>query len=79
MKILIVYDSQYGNTEKIARPIADKLVEKGGRLIFPPEGFYVSGTEGPLKDGELERAAEWGKNCWQYNHHIIKRKELSVP
>jgi flavodoxin len=44
-----------------AKPIADKLVEKGGRLIFPPEGFYVSGTEGPLKDGELERAAEWGK------------------
>jgi flavodoxin I len=34
---------------------------KGGTLVLPPEGFYVTGTKGPLKDGELERAAGWGK------------------
>jgi flavodoxin I len=44
-----------------AKPIADRLVKKGGRLIAPPEGFYVQGTEGPLKEGELERALEWAK------------------
>jgi hypothetical protein len=26
-----------------------------------PEGFYVQGTEGPLKQGELERAASWAR------------------
>ncbi|PHS33910.1 MAG: nitric oxide synthase [Alkaliphilus sp.] len=44
-----------------ASPIADKLVKKGGDLIIPPEGFFVKDSEGPLKDGELERAADWAK------------------
>ena len=42
-----------------AKPISDALVKKGGTLVAQPEGFYVEDTEGPLKDGELERAAEW--------------------
>jgi flavodoxin I len=41
--------------------IADILKEKGGKLLAPPEGFIVNGTKGPLKDGELERAAEWAE------------------
>jgi flavodoxin len=44
-----------------AKPIGDKLTTKGGALVLPPEGFYVKGSEGPLKDGELERAAGWAK------------------
>lgn len=44
-----------------AKPIADRLKTKGGELALPPEGFFVEGTEGPLKQGELERAAEWAK------------------
>jgi len=44
-----------------AKPIADKLEKKGGELIILPEGFFVKGTEGPLKDGELERDADWAK------------------
>lgn len=42
-----------------AKPIANRLVKKGGELVMPPEGFFVQDTEGPLKDGECERAAEW--------------------
>ncbi len=42
-----------------AEPIADRLRKKGGELIIAPEGFLVKGTEGPLKEGELERAADW--------------------
>jgi flavodoxin len=42
-----------------AKSIADRLVGKGGELVVPPAGFFVEGTEGPLKHGELERAAEW--------------------
>ncbi len=44
-----------------AKPIAGRLKKKGGDLVLPPEGFWVKGTEGPLKEGELERAAEWAK------------------
>ena len=42
-----------------AEPIAGRLQKKGGVLAVPPEGFYVHDTEGPLLEGELERAAEW--------------------
>jgi flavodoxin len=44
-----------------AKPISDNLVKKGGNLVSPPEGFYVKESEGPLKEGELERAASWAK------------------
>jgi flavodoxin I len=40
--------------------LARSLQAKGGNLVAPPEGFFVLGTRGPLKDGELERAAGWG-------------------
>jgi len=42
-----------------AKPIAEHLKKKGGTLVVPPEGFYVNASEGPLKDGELERVAAW--------------------
>ena len=45
-----------------AKPIANNLQKKGGELSLPPEGFFVEGTEGPLKTGELERAADWAKH-----------------
>ena len=41
--------------------IAGSLRKKGGTLIASPEGFFVEGTEGPLTEGELERAAGWAK------------------
>jgi flavodoxin len=44
-----------------AEPIAKRLEKKGGHLAVPPEPFYVSDTEGPLLDGELERAANWAR------------------
>lgn len=46
-----------------AKPIADGLKQKGGNLTLPPEGFIVKDTEGPLKEGELERAADWAKSA----------------
>ena len=42
--------------------IAVSLKEKGGDLVIPPEGFFVKGIKGPLKEGELERAAVWAKS-----------------
>lgn len=48
----------FGNA---AGRIAGQLTKKGGVLIVPPEGFFVTGTKGPLKEGELERAANWAR------------------
>jgi len=41
--------------------LAKSVKEKGGTLLGSPEGFFVEKTEGPLKEGELERAAAWAK------------------
>jgi len=41
--------------------IARSLESSGGTLLAPPEGFVVLGTKGPLKEGELERAAGWAR------------------
>lgn len=42
-------------------PITKTLVKKGGILTVSSEGFLVEGTEGPLKEGELERATAWAQ------------------
>lgn len=42
-----------------ADPIARQLQCKGGELVAPPQGFFITDTKGPLKEGELERAARW--------------------
>ena len=44
-----------------AEPIGKRLSKKGGEPTLPPEGFFVSDSEGPLTEGELERAADWAK------------------
>ncbi len=40
------------------------LQKKGGQLAGPTAGFFVRESEGPLEDGELERAAEWAKTIF---------------
>ena len=42
--------------------IANGLAAKEGTLISPPVGFIVTGKEGPLKEGELERAVSWARS-----------------
>ena len=44
-----------------ADKIAKNLKDKGANPVVPAEAFYVMGKEGPLKEGELERAAAWAK------------------
>ena len=41
--------------------ISEGLEKRGGHVTMPPEGFYVRGTEGPLLEGEIERAADWAR------------------
>lgn len=45
-----------------APKMAVTLKEKGWTLVGEPGGFFVRGLKkGPLKDGEIERAAAWAK------------------
>ena len=48
-------------TGSAARTMAKKLQEKGGSLLLDPESFFVKGMEGPLRSGELDRAATWAR------------------
>lgn len=44
-----------------AEPIAKALKRKGGQAVGEPAGFFIQAKEGPLCDGELERAAAWAR------------------
>ncbi|MFL5913527.1 MAG: flavodoxin family protein [Gaiellaceae bacterium] len=44
-----------------ARGADKRLRSRGFRPVARPESFWVSGTFGPLRDGEVERAHRWGE------------------
>jgi flavodoxin-like protein len=48
-------------TGSAARGIAKRLRRRGFDLIADPESFLVDDSEGPLAEGELDRAREWGR------------------
>lgn len=44
-----------------AHGMARRVRHRGYRLAAEPESFFVHGTPGPLEEGELDRAEEWGR------------------
>ena len=52
-----------------AKSAAKALRARGFRRAEHGETFWVEDTDGPLKDGELERAEEWG-------HELGNRADL---
>lgn len=50
-----------GESAYAAPRIAAVLEKAGATMVVAPEGFIVTDTEGPLREGELERAAEWAR------------------
>jgi flavodoxin len=48
-------------TGSAAKVMAGKLQEMGASLLAPAESFFVQGREGPLREGELDRAARWAR------------------
>ena len=44
-----------------ARGIARRRRQHGYAPAAAPQSFLVEGAPGPLRAGELERAADWGK------------------
>jgi flavodoxin len=45
-----------------AKKMAHTLRDQGADLISEPMPFYVQGSEGPPRRGEIEKAARWGKS-----------------
>jgi hypothetical protein len=43
-----------------ARPASRQLKRHGFGVAGKPEGFIVTGSQGPLREGELDRARAWG-------------------
>jgi hypothetical protein len=59
-----VFDTSYRMSRWLApftaaRKLASRLRRLGGKRIVPPETFHVEGREGPLCEGEIERAKAW--------------------
>jgi flavodoxin I len=47
-----------------AQRIANRLKRAGATLLMPPESIFVAEWEGPLEQGELERAVQWVKQVY---------------
>jgi flavodoxin len=47
-----------------ARKLARALRRLGGRQVVPAETFHVVAREGPLYEGEIERAQTWAESVW---------------
>ena len=45
-----------------ARKLCDELGSRGAEIISAPQPFYVKGTEGPLRSGEVEKAEFWARS-----------------
>lgn len=48
-----------------ARKISRQLANKGAEIIAKPNPFQVKGKTGPLAEGEIQRAKEWGASLQQ--------------
>jgi flavodoxin len=44
-----------------ARKMSRALKDAGASIVAGPMAFYVKGSEGPLRKGEVERAAAWAE------------------
>ncbi len=73
-KQIATFDTRIdSNTQKIGLKLVMRIIKyasekmtslslkQGAFSIAQPEGFIVTGTKGPLKEGELQRAELWAK------------------
>jgi flavodoxin len=63
-KMAAAFDTRFAKprwlTGSAALRITRTLRRSGYRLVAPPESFFVLHTEGPLRDGDEDRARAWG-------------------
>ena len=65
-----VFDTSYKmswllNQFTASKRLASKMRKKGAKIVAPPEIFQVTEREGPLYEGELDRAQAWAKSLRQ--------------
>ncbi len=82
-KAVAAFDTSYKMADRnspkwLARfTAAPKLMRKlrklGGKRIAPPETFFVKDREGPLYEGEIERAGRWAASL---KDSMLSRKDL---
>lgn len=75
-KLFAAFDTSYEmswwlNHFTAGKKISQKLRKLGGKRIVPPEIFLVSGREGPLVDGEIERAKSWAASLLKLSKNKI--------
>lgn len=63
-KLVAAFDTSYKmswllNRFTASKRLTRKLRKLGGKLLLPPEIFHVMEREGPLYEGEIERAQGW--------------------
>jgi flavodoxin len=60
------FDTRYTTPRWFSGSAAQKLStlldEKGAYIVTESQSFFVAGDEGPLRVGELDRAATWAQN-----------------
>jgi hypothetical protein len=74
---VVAFDTSYQMSALLARftaakKLAQKLRKLGGRRVVPPETFHVASREGPLFDGEIERAREWAVAALASFRHLSR-------
>jgi len=61
----LIFDTRYQLPRWLTGSAADQIAKtfkrKGCDQVAPPESFFVTAKEGPLVEGEIERAIEWVK------------------
>jgi hypothetical protein len=60
-----------------ARGAEKRLRKLGFRIACPSESFYVTGTTGPLIDGETERARRWGEELGRGYLGVLQGTEVA--
>lgn len=65
----------HGPWGSAARHLARRLRTLGVEPLVPPMSFFVQGTQGPLIEGEVERAGRWAVSLRQQyeasQHHLV--------
>jgi len=56
-----------------ARGAAKLLRRRGHAVLVTPQSFYVSDTEGPLSDGEVDHARRWGEEVGRAHRGLRAR------
>lgn len=62
-----------------AKPLSRKLRRLGGKQIVPPKNFFVIEKQGPLYEGEIERAKTWAETILARYRRFAGHQQAQQP